>query len=87
MNRSGSMTTAMREYRKESGKGRDIKRMISGSRMLGCRNSKKRTCTFSFARASKEFQSSKVLRKPIYNALARRIEETWIIEWAESKLD
>lgn len=79
MKRSGSLTTATREYRRESGKGRYIKCMISGSRMLGSRNSKKRTCTFSFAGESKEFQSSKVLRKPIHNAPARRTEETWII--------
>lgn len=87
MKRYGSLTTATRKYRKESGKGRYIKHMISGSRMLGSRNSKKRTCTFSSAGESKAFQSSKLLRKPLHNALARRTEDTWIIWWEESKLD
>lgn len=87
MNRSGSMTTATREYRRESGKWRYIKHIISGSRMLGSRSNEKRMCTFSVAGKSKEIQSSKELRKPIHNALARRLEETWMMVWEESKLD
>lgn len=52
-NRSGSLTTATRENRREGGKASYIKCMTSGSRMLGSRNSERRMWTLSAAGKSK----------------------------------